>query len=146
MHYRPEAWAVPRNCFENSTEKVRRDGGAVRYGWTFHYRISPGIGEYLFVTHHAVWHSPDGSLHDVTPFPEGEKHCPITQDDSVLFLVDDTAKPVTTEFLIAPLPLRFFPVSGDPPLVEYVEFLQQKETLKCEAIYKATPHSSDRSR
>ena len=28
----PETWAQPMRCFANVREKVRRDGGAVRFG------------------------------------------------------------------------------------------------------------------
>jgi hypothetical protein len=134
----PEKWALPMRCFENVFEKVRRDGGAVRVGWTFHYRIAPGVGEYLFATHHAVWHAPNGSLIDVTPFHEDEKHHPLTpQDGNILFLVDDAAQRVETETLIAPLPLQYFPLSDDQRLLDLIQDYRRKEELECREIYES---------
>lgn len=139
----PEKWAQPLCCFENVFEKIRRDGGAVRFGWTFHYRIALGVGEYLFVTHHAVWHALNGRLVDVTPFHEDEKHHPFTpQEGYVLFLVDDAAQIVVTESRIAPLPLRFFPLSNDERLLFYVQELNRQEQQKCLAIYEGTELSN----
>ena len=77
-------------------EKVKQDGGTGRFGWTFHLRIAPSLGAYLFVTHHAVWHAPDGRLVDVTPFHHDLRHHPLTENGDVLFLVDDAAQPVET--------------------------------------------------
>ena len=134
--HRPEHWARPTRCFENVLGKVGRDGGATRFGWTFHYRIAPGTGGYLFVIHHAVWHAPDGRLVDVTPFHDDPKHHPITEGNGVLFLVDDAARPVETENLIAPLPMRYFPLSDDERLVSYVGKLNHEEQLKCQEIYE----------
>ena len=59
-HHKPETWAKPTCCFANVWKKVDLCGGTTRYGWTFHSRIKPGVGGYIFVTHHAVWNSPDG--------------------------------------------------------------------------------------
>src|SRR5262249_879898 len=45
---------------------------------------------YLFLTHHAVWHAPDGRLVNVTPYPD-PKHHPLPGPGSdILFLVDDS--------------------------------------------------------
>src|SRR5580698_5888752 len=78
VHHQPEEWALPSRCFENVTEKVHRDGGSAIYGWTFHLRfVEHRLDEaYMFITHHAIWHSPDGSLVNVTPYPD-DKHYPL---------------------------------------------------------------------
>lgn len=132
----PEHWCKPSHCFENVLEKIRRDGGYIRFGWTFHYRIAQDIGGYLFVTHHAVWHAPDGRLIDVTPFHQDSQHHPITESEGVLFLVDEAAQPVRTSHLIAPLPIRFFALEDDEKLLNYVDKLKRKEQQKCQDIYE----------
>jgi hypothetical protein len=135
-YHLPEPWAKAGRCFENVKEKVERESGAVRFGWTFHYRVAPGTGEYLFVTHHAVWHAPDLKIIDVTPFHDNPKHRPITQNGSVLFLVDNAAQPVVTNHLIAPRPLRFFPLGDNKRLLDYVDQLKRAEDEKCREIYE----------
>src|SRR5262245_9266324 len=94
--HKPEPWAEPTNCFRNVARKVREAGGREQYGWTFHHRLAeklPGLPLYLYVTHHAVWHEPDGHLIDVTPYPN-DRHKPCCIGNSPLFLLDDKAKPV----------------------------------------------------
>ena len=123
-HHRPQPWASPHTCYNNASEMASREGGCIRCGWTFHVRTRPGIGDYVFATPHAVWHSPhDLSLVDVTPHPDPH-HAPVMQDGSVLFLVDESAAPVgVTDDVILSLPLRFFAVGNSPALVEYVAAL-----------------------
>jgi hypothetical protein len=136
VHHRPEDWAQPARCFENAARKVRQNGGRTMFGWTFHHRFAldiPGPG-YLFLTHHAVWHEPDGKLIDVTPYLKA-KHRPLPPGDSILFLVDARALPVTRKNLVAPLPLRFFALDDDEPLAAYIEQLNGDEQRKCEEIY-----------
>lgn len=134
VKYRPEPSAQPTQCFANVMEKVRRDGGRGQTGWTFHYRIRPNVGGYLFVTHHAVWYAPDGQLFDVTPFTEDEKHHPHTADGDVLFLVDDAAAPVSSGNMLIPLPLRFFPLEDSAELVSYVEGLNRRDREQFEKL------------
>lgn len=136
VYHRPEPWAGVLRCFDNAEEKVRREGrGRVCYGWTFHDRIAIGKGPYLFATHHAVWHVPEGWLVDVTPFHEDPKHHPHGWDGNVLFLVDDAALPVQIRGQITALPLRYFAVGDDPRLVEYVDGLRREEEHKCRELY-----------
>ena len=127
VHHQPEAWAQPACCFDNVWRKVELSGGRTRYGWTFHSRIKEGVGEYIFVTHHAVWNAPDGRLIDVTPFHEDTRHHPLLIDGSVLFLVDDRAEPVVKGTVIAPLPLRYFPRGADEKIAKYVEEMNDEE-------------------
>ncbi|MBN9299880.1 MAG: hypothetical protein J0I41_22960 [Filimonas sp.] len=73
---RAEHYAQFSNCYAGVTEKVRRSGGRVQYGWLVahtHFLCE--------AVHHAVWESPDGALLDVTPY-----HKPT---DSILFIPDD---------------------------------------------------------
>lgn len=78
VYHRPETWAEAPRCFENVAAKVQQDGGKLIPGWTFHLRhVAEMPGQsYLFITHHAVWHAPDGSLVNVTPYPD-PKHYPL---------------------------------------------------------------------
>jgi hypothetical protein len=136
-HYRPEAWALPTNCFRNVARKVQESGGRGLYGWTFHHRLAekiPGNPLYLYVTHHAVWHAPDGSLVDVTPYPD-ERHKPIGQDGDTLFLVDEGAAPIAVAGQPAPLPLRFFAIDESAELTRYIEELNQREKASCRELY-----------
>jgi hypothetical protein len=136
--YRPESWARTTHCFENVFEKVRRDGGRAQFGWIFHPRLSPGNGQYLIASHHAAWHAPTEHLVDVTPMHEDERHRPATQNGDTIFLVDDSAQPVKTSVLMAPLPSKFFALEETRQLQSYVAHLQLEEEQACLAIYRRT--------
>jgi hypothetical protein len=147
-YHRPESWSQFRQCFENVERKVREAGGRTIFGWTFHHRLVeaiPGPG-YLFLTHHAVWHAPDGHLIDVTPYPE-PKHHPIAPGGGILFLVDANALPVQRANLIAPLPLRFFTLNNDERFDAHVAWLDEEEQKKCAEIYagRSTLSAENRS-
>lgn len=132
----PEPFAETARCFENVAHKVFRDGGRTMFGWTFHHRRIediPGPG-YLFLTHHAVWHAPDGRLVDVTPYPEPQ-HKPLRASDGIIFLADREAKPIRKGNIIAPRPLRFFGLNQDERLAAHVAMLEAQERATCEAIY-----------
>jgi hypothetical protein len=136
-YHRPESRADASRCFENVSRKVAQDGGRTLFGWTFHLRFAEDIPDaaYLFLTHHAVWHAPDGRLVNVTPYPD-PKHHPLPGSGSdILFLVDDKAVPVRNGNIIAPLPLRFFTLYGDERLTAYVERLNAEEQEKYRQIY-----------
>ena len=133
--HHPESWAKPGWCFDNVARKIGQDGGRVQFGWTFHHCYvanipSPG---YLFANHHAVWHSPDGRLIDITLFHPTHNR-PLIHDTN-LFLVDDKALPVRSGNIIAPLPNRFFALSADDRLKKHVEQLTRAENQKCQDIY-----------
>jgi hypothetical protein len=138
-YHRPEKWAHAFHCFANVIKKVQQDGGNARFGWTFSCRImsdAPDLG-YLIATHHAVWHAPDGRLVDVTPFHTDAKHHPYAPTGDVLFLVDDKAKPVVVgKNALAPLPLKFFPLSNDDRLIAHIEEIRDKEEQQCKDIYQ----------
>lgn len=123
--HRPLELGNALQCFGNATRSVELEGSKVRFGWVFQHRLVqsiPGPG-YLIAVHHAVWHAPNGQLVDVTPFAEDPKQHPLGSGGDVLFLVDDRALPVATDYLIAPLPSRFFPLTADEELVAYVASL-----------------------
>jgi hypothetical protein len=137
--HKPEPWAEPTNCFRNVEKKMREAGGRVQHGWTFHHRLAeklPGLPLYLYVTHHAVWHAPDGQLIDVTPYPT-DRHKPYCVGNSPVFLLDDKAKPVMAGGQPAPLPLRFFAIDDAAGLAEYVDELNRKERNACEDLYRS---------
>lgn len=132
-YHQPERGADAARCFENVSRKVAQDGGRTQFGWTFHLRFVEGFPElaYLFLTHHAVWNAPDGRLVNVTPYPD-PKHYPLPGPGAdILFLVDDRALPFRNEKLVAPLPLRFFPLNDDERLAAYVKKLNEEEQEKC---------------
>jgi hypothetical protein len=130
--HRPEHWAKPLRCMENVLEKMERDGGCGLFGWIFHLRFAEGLGHYLLATHHAVWHSPDGVLIDVTPFHAEERHQPILERGDVLFLVHRSATPVQRGHVSAPLPLKFFAVTESEEMRAYVIHLTAAEEQKCQ--------------
>lgn len=134
IYHEPEPWALPRACFANAWRKVELSGGRHRYGWTFHLKVRPGIGEYLFLTHHAVWNHPDGRLIDVTPFHDDKLHHPLMIDGSILFLVDNGAEPIVQGEVISPLPLRYFALGDGVEINRYVNELNEKEKAELTAL------------
>ena len=86
----PDSIAIPTNCFSNVLSVQTNYGGKSKFGWTFFHRYSETNGDYVIVSHHAVWLSPSNFLVDVTPFHSEIKHQPITKDEKVLFLPDQT--------------------------------------------------------
>lgn len=98
--------------------------------------MKEGVGDYIFVTHHAIWCRQDGQLVDVTPFHEDIKHHPLTQDGDVLFLVDMKAQPSVMGVITAPLPLRYFARSGGDSIEEYVREMNERELQELAAVIK----------
>ena len=84
VDHRPDSNASATNCMANVLSFVRTNGGNIAYGWTFNHRTSIEFGDYIFSTHHAVWHNPHGLFVDITPFHEDTKHHPITKNEKVL--------------------------------------------------------------
>jgi hypothetical protein len=72
----PETFAVQSECYGNVAEKIRRDGGSLRYGW----QIWEKKRLFIEAEFHAVWVSPNGAMIDITP-----KDIPTK---SILFLPD----------------------------------------------------------
>ena len=140
--HKPEAWSRPVCCFQNVWEKVKRDEGDICFGWTFIHRTNPQYGDYVIATHHAVWHAPDNKLIDVTPFTESTKHHPVTLAGNILFLVDESALPFENETLTAPLPLKFFALSDNEELKNYINKLAEEEQRHCQEIYSGKVNAS----
>ena len=134
--YLPETWAKPMECFLNTRRKVEINNGKIQFGWMFQSRQVESMPEqyYLIAVHHAVWYAPDGHLIDITPFHENPKHQPIVSNNDVIFLVDDQAMPALINRIDFPLPSKFFPLSKDKELADYVEYLNKKEEYECKKI------------
>lgn len=135
--HKPESWAEATNCFRNVERKVAESRGRAQFGWTIHHRLAEkieGLPLYLYLTHHAVWISPDGKLIDVTPYPN-PRHKPVGQGDDPIFPIDDHAQPVPVGSQSAPLPLRFFAVDDSEELKAYIEHLNQREQEACRQLY-----------
>ena len=127
IYHQPDPNSVVPNCILNSLSTKRKKGGDVRYGWFFLHRTSK-FGDYLIATHHAVWH--DHSLNeliDVTTYHTNKKHRPITHNDKLLFLLDDTALPIRHDNMLIPLPSHFFPIHGKVELINYISNLRNGE-------------------
>ena len=103
----PAGHALPNECFDNVWEQMRREGGGFAYGWC----IWEWPHVYLEAEHHSVWISPEGTMVDVTPKPEGE-----TQ---ILFLRDDTLLPDTT--FTKRIENRRFSLKSDPDITRFFE-------------------------
>jgi hypothetical protein len=133
--YAPDASASPTHCFSNAQHKAQQARGTVLYGWMFQAReltALPGRGCILAVNH-AVWLAPHKKPIDVTPFHSDPKHHPlVVNGDSVLFLVDRAATPLSNEHIGLPLPSWFFPLSDDARVTEHVTGLASKELVEWE--------------
>jgi hypothetical protein len=143
VYHRPESWADAARCYENVSTKVAQNGGRMQFGWTFHHRFAADIPDaaYLFLTHHAVWCAPDGSLVNVTPYPEPQHHPFPGPGADFVFLMDDKARPVRSGNVIVPLPLQFFALYGDERLTAYVERLNAEEQERFRLMYAAAGSS-----
>jgi len=75
---KPDTGAIPSECFYNVTERIKRDGGSMVYGWT----IWEWSRVFIEAEHHAVWEK-DGELLDITPKQNGER--------KIVFLPDPSA-------------------------------------------------------
>ena len=70
--------AISSECFYNVTERIKRDGGSMVYGWT----IWEWSRVFIEAEHHAVWEK-DGELLDITPKKNRER--------KIVFLPDPSA-------------------------------------------------------
>jgi Protein of unknown function (DUF2934) len=121
-------------CFANAMRQAQMSGGRAQFGWMFQYKLImafQGQG-YLIAINHAVWREPSGYLIDVTPFHQNSINHPLTQDNAVIFLVDDRAEPD-----LVPLPSKFYALSDDEQSVEYVKQLAQREEEQFRLAYDA---------
>jgi len=110
---RPDADAVPSECFDNVARKVGRAGGSMLPGWAI-WTIS---GAYHEAEHHGVWRRRSGELIDVSPQPNLPKR--------ILFLPDPTA-------VYNPLAHRdnvLVAASDDPAAVEFVSLGNRRNAI-----------------
>lgn len=130
----PEPWAVERRCLENSIQKALSDGGAPRWGWTFH-AVQTRFGPYAWVNYHAIWMALDGRRVDVTPFVSEKKNQPAMIDGRVVFLSDMSSDPRIGPGVLGAHPQRYFALDRhpDPRLVRVLEVWQEDEYRKIEA-------------
>ncbi len=132
VEYSPEPWAKPLCCFDNAAQKAQMCGGDIQYGWIFQHKMPSDILDqyYLAASHHAVWHNAtDGKLIDVTPLNLSNKSHPLMPNcNSIIFLVDDSAKSIKIKNSTLSLPIRFFALGDNELLNEYVQTLILKET------------------
>jgi hypothetical protein len=140
VYHNPENEAIPLRCFENVTAKVEKDGGRPIYGWIFGHHESQ-FGEYLTATHHAVWLALDNTLLDVTPFAEPQYGYIIKASNYVVFLPDELALRIRGEGVGAPLPTKFFALSDNSELREYLKQQVEKEQRECQEIYEGKINS-----
>ncbi len=68
MPIEAEADCKVRECFNNVSVKVQRDGGRVVYGWT----IWEWPNVYVEAAHHAVYAPSRGHWRDITPADDGD--------------------------------------------------------------------------
>jgi hypothetical protein len=108
--YRPEDWALPTMCFGNVIEKIRRSGGRLQPGWFFQCRAVEHLSgaRYLIAVHHAVWHSTDGALLDLT---------------------------VVKGNVIGPMPSRFSALDANEALSMYLQKLTVDEIARCSSLF-----------
>ena len=127
--HRPEKWAVPGMCFKNVSLKVQDNGGEVIFGWTFHY---PSSRDHLRAAHHAVWHAPDGTLVDITPFDDSWNPL-MYKEGLIAFLVNNDAKPLKSKAGVQiSLLSKFYVPNDDKGSLELKLQLELKEAQECE--------------
>lgn len=121
LRHEPEPGARPNECFTNCQRKVCMSGGAMQCGWIFG---GSKEGNYVVVSAHAVWRSPEGLLIDITPVLAMDnlpkKVIPPLRDTGgyMLFLPDDEA---------FERPNRFVPLCKNKVLVRSCRRLNRKE-------------------
>lgn len=138
---RVETGAVATGCFLNVEAKVKRDGGRSVYGWAVHARFPKSLeGQcYVYLQHHAIWQASDGTLFDITPYPDGAQHPLPGPGSDILFIVDEASESVRTDTHFGPLPSRFYPVGDDEALREYVAAQNEREKQEHAKLFGSTP-------
>jgi len=72
-----EPYSEYLQCFNNVTQKIKKDGGMIHYGWHIHYNKFLCEAE-----HHAVWENEDGKLIDITPNEDAKKEIVFISDNN----------------------------------------------------------------
>ncbi|WP_271568022.1 hypothetical protein [Bradyrhizobium sp. CCBAU 11386] len=83
-------------CSDGVLEKVKNDGGGIRFGWT----IWEWPKIFLTAEFHAVWISQDGALIDITPKPQRETRIVFVPDASYPADFDFDNRPTNRRFRI----------------------------------------------
>jgi hypothetical protein len=83
-------------CSDGVLEKIKHDGGSIRFGWT----IWDWPGVFLTAEFHAVWISPNMELVDITPKPQGESQIVFVADESYPADFDFDKRPINRRFRI----------------------------------------------
>lgn len=108
------------DCFANVREHVNNTGGRIIYG----HMVWEAPGLFLVTNEHAIWHAPSGTVHDLTPQPDGET--------SILFLKDrKVTEPVEGE--VSKL-ANYKALIEDRDLEEFIEI--QKRMDRDRSLYK----------
>ncbi|MFB9079460.1 hypothetical protein ACFFLS_06200 [Flavobacterium procerum] len=71
-----ESFSMFLNCYGNVEQKIKKDGGRIRYGWQIHLKELLCEAE-----HHAVWENEKGQLICITPNQDNK--------EQILFFLDD---------------------------------------------------------
>lgn len=116
----PEPWAIIRECYANCAEMCKRQGGEVIYGW--HVYAIPRV--FLEAEAHAVWKKPTGELVEVTPND--------VETPTIAFIPD--ASCTWVEGVSRPIPNRYYPLSRDNRIQEYIRLATQRAELHA-ALY-----------
>jgi hypothetical protein len=75
---KPDQYGLYGWCADGVNEKVKHDGGYIRFGWT----IWEWPNVLLTAEFHSVWSDPNGELVDITPKPQGESSIVFVPDAS----------------------------------------------------------------
>jgi hypothetical protein len=83
-------------CSDGVLEKVKNDGGGIRFGWT----IWEWPSVMLTAEFHGVWISPEGLLIDITPKPQRETQIVFVPDESYPMNFDFDDRPTNRRYRI----------------------------------------------
>ena len=108
---RPEPDSQIEECFFNVKTKVEKDGGRIQFGWA----LWKWPHVMVWADFHAIWISPEGERIDVTPVPSF---------DRMLFLPDSTQEYDYARSYYR-VPLKYFPISDNPVVLEYIALKQE---------------------
>lgn len=78
LNVTPTPFSKVSECFQNVATQVEEKGGEVVHGWL----IWDWPAVFTEAEFHAVWKSPDGTLHDITPAFDGDQKVVFLRDNS----------------------------------------------------------------
>jgi len=136
----PESYGSVDECLDAVSEKIRRDGGNIVFGWCIWK--TPMITEAEF---HAVWKSPSGDLIDVTPKEPPEQRILFVTHDRNLWLdvanvdnvrINNTGSPLVDDFILVNEAIFAIANKGDRSQ-HLKKFLSRKEASLLENLRMA---------